>query len=932
MSVKKYLNFDLLIEKSGNQYRARVLNSPTGEASLLFSAPFSDLELENFILRLGQAQRRMRRLESPEMENAKQFGRHLFRTVFADDVSACLQSSIDEAARRNAGLRLRLRLADAPELMDLPWEYLYDANSNRFLSLSVDTPLVRYLDLAGRINPLLVKPPLRVLAVISSPTDFLQLDVEQEWRKLQEAVGDLEARGLLKLDRLDKATLAQLQRQLRRCEYHVFHFIGHGAFDEQAHDGILLMEDEQGRGKSVSGQTLGMLLHDEKSLRLALLNACEGGRTSRSDPFAGVGQSLLQQGIPAVIAMQFEVTDDTAITMAHAFYAALADGYPVDAALTEARKSIFVKNDIEWGTPVLYMRSPDGHIFDVDQAALAAAPPAAPAPLLSAAPPGSSQPAAPPKPRRRGLWIGVALLALVLVGIVGVYSILSSGSWGTFIEPQSNGDADSSAEAAPAAQPTVAAATDTPTTAPPSATATTVAVAPPAGENGSESKPSAGQPPGCAAVSEPPIRIGDIAKVCTSRDTVHVRSGPGSEYPTAVALSPGEKFEVIDGPTCGNYKGQQFNWWQVRVNGSEKWIVDGKDTTDEKFICRVENLQPAFGPAVFCADADANGQGYCPHPGISLPSGITKFWINWPFENLPVNTRVDRRWFFNDTPLPAITRERVIWGENETRTHGVGITSVVDGLGLPDGNYRVELYLSGERTPIATATARIGGNNSQVNLPDFSGVWETNFAQMTLQQSGNSVSGTYRLYGGDETISLEGTVVGQTLSGNYRNDSNRAFSFTMLADGNTFNGYWQHPQTHRRYLWCGARNQALPDGCGFSGYWNTEVSGVNAWIELTQTGNRVQGRYSNSAEIGTISGQVGVPGRGDAPHYSVYGDYDITIGGAPFEGNFRFDLVDFGSNQFQGCFESLTTGNHQAWCGWREGQTAPLRCEPVSCP
>ncbi len=52
--------------------------------------------------------------------------------------------------------------------------------------------------------------------------------------------------------------------------------------------------------------------------------------------------------------------------LAHEFYGALADGYPVDAALTEARKAIKTEgNDLEWGTPVLYMRTPDGRIFDI---------------------------------------------------------------------------------------------------------------------------------------------------------------------------------------------------------------------------------------------------------------------------------------------------------------------------------------------------------------------------------------------------------------------------------------------------------------------------------------------------------------------------------------------------------------------------------------
>ena len=46
---------------------------------------------------------------------------------------------------------------------------------NRFLA-PVETPIVRYLDLPQRIRPLAVTPPLRVLAMISSPDDYPQLD------------------------------------------------------------------------------------------------------------------------------------------------------------------------------------------------------------------------------------------------------------------------------------------------------------------------------------------------------------------------------------------------------------------------------------------------------------------------------------------------------------------------------------------------------------------------------------------------------------------------------------------------------------------------------------------------------------------------------------------------------------------------------------
>ena len=365
----EYLNFDLLLERAADGYTARVLACPAGQASADFRNPFSDLEVENFFLRLGRPRRAVRRRESPEMEMVKQFGGRLFDAVFRGDVRACLRSSLDEVRREGKGLRIRLHLA-APELADWPWEYLYNSALNHFLSLSIGTPVVRYLELPLRIEPLVVTPPLRVLVMMASPEGCPALDVEREWRVLKDAVGTLEQRGRVILERLPQGqdSLATLQRHLRRKVYHVFHFIGHGGYDERAEDGVLLLEDKDGRHREVSGQHLGMLLHDERTLRLAILNACEGARSSRTDPFAGTAQSLVQQGIPAVIAMQSEITDEAAITLAYEFYGALADGYPVDAALAEARKALFAQgNEVEWGKPVLYLRAPDGRIFDIEK-------------------------------------------------------------------------------------------------------------------------------------------------------------------------------------------------------------------------------------------------------------------------------------------------------------------------------------------------------------------------------------------------------------------------------------------------------------------------------------------------------------------------------------------------------------------------------------
>jgi formylglycine-generating enzyme required for sulfatase activity len=229
----------------------------------------------------------------------------------------------------------------------------------------------------------------------------------------------------LQIARLERATLAELQRSLRRHETHIFHFIGHGKYEASANDGLLLLEREDGSSHVLSGQYLGPVLNNHAALRLVVLNACEGARTGASDPYAGAAQSLVQQGIPAVVAMQFEISDQAAITFAGEFYGALADGLPVDAALVQARTAIFAQgNDIEWGTPVYFTRSPDGRIFDLP----AAAPePASPIAGPVAPPEPEQAPSRPAKAARRAFFarlssqgwaILVGALVMTVIGIL----------------------------------------------------------------------------------------------------------------------------------------------------------------------------------------------------------------------------------------------------------------------------------------------------------------------------------------------------------------------------------------------------------------------------------------------------------------------------------------------------------------------------------
>lgn len=367
MQDRPSLDLDVLFTQTGDNYQAQVVRSPTGEGQAVrFPRPFSDLELENLILKIGRFTGRTRRIEAPPVIAAKEAGARLFSAVFAGAVGECLRRSQDRAMDEQAALRIRLRLSDCPELADLPWELLYDSSEDSFLALSSSTPVVRHIQLPARTRPISVTLPLKILVIRSEPADYPALDLDAEWTQVSKSLAGLTRTGLLAVRELAIPTLGELRRELLRDTYHVLHYMGHGGFDQQR-GGFLMFTDDTGRAAQVTAADLGVMLRDHSSMRLAVLNACQAGRTDPHDPFAGVADALLRRGIPAAIAMQFEITDAAAVEFAPALYGALATGRSIDVALAEARKAMYTVSPLEWATPVLYLRTDSARLFDIPQ-------------------------------------------------------------------------------------------------------------------------------------------------------------------------------------------------------------------------------------------------------------------------------------------------------------------------------------------------------------------------------------------------------------------------------------------------------------------------------------------------------------------------------------------------------------------------------------
>ncbi len=295
-------------------------------------------------------------------EHAEVLGAKLANALFEGEVGSAYDAARRASVAERRGLRLTLTLGGAPDLLNLPWEFLY--RRPRFLASQRHTPLVRRLRAVADDAPPEITEKVRILGVVASPRNLTELDTAQERTRVEEAIRPMIERGRVELDWLEPATPRRLREVLRDDRYHVLHYVGHSAFTDQ-NEGALYLEDDAGGAAVVDNTMLANLLSDQTGLRLVVLNSCEGARTTVRDPYAGIATTLIQLGVPAVVAMQFEISDRAAILFAEELYTNLIGRQdPIDAAVAEARKAIYVEVDrVEWATPVLFVRDPDVELF-----------------------------------------------------------------------------------------------------------------------------------------------------------------------------------------------------------------------------------------------------------------------------------------------------------------------------------------------------------------------------------------------------------------------------------------------------------------------------------------------------------------------------------------------------------------------------------------
>lgn len=371
LTAMHYEDFELEIgQQNGAGFPVAVLRSPGGEADGVLELPFAPQDVEQRLQQLERSVLASREIsasgEAIAPPSMRDWGGAMWEAALPGNLLGLFRAGRLSVDQQGSGLRIKLRIR-SPELAALPWEFLWDPQSAAFVGLSVATPIVRYIETAQPMQPLATSLPLRVLAVVSAPKDLATLDTLREQERIDSA---LQAAGV---DRFDVEWLINPRRDelfaaFGRGPWHVFHFIGHGDWDDEAQAGYLALAGPDGNSDPLPAEQLALLLGDHDALRLAVLNACQGARSSAGDRFSSIATALVRRGTPAVIAMQFPISDTAAIAFAHTFYTSVAAGVPVDAAVSEARRAIAFGADdtLEWATPVLFMRSPNGTLFELE--------------------------------------------------------------------------------------------------------------------------------------------------------------------------------------------------------------------------------------------------------------------------------------------------------------------------------------------------------------------------------------------------------------------------------------------------------------------------------------------------------------------------------------------------------------------------------------
>lgn len=328
----------LFAEAAGQGYRAQLadargrrLGVEVPFSPFLTEEDYEDLRwyLEEYMdLPDGGAVIRAQRIE----KNLDEWGRRLYEVLFAvKDNREFLRDLLEGPEPR----RLTIASRD-PALLRLPWELMADKAGSLAQRLSVR----RQLEEPETTTPRSAQLPLRILYIVSRPTDAGFIDPRFTAKSLLDALDPLGAN--VRVDFCRPPTLARTEEMLREEQaagdpYHIIHFDGHGTFLPGKQIGGLLFEKPGApTTEFVVADRLGEVLASH-TVSLVILEACRSATVGKDTVLGSVAPYLIQAGVGSVLAMSHAVHVDTTRLLLASFYRELVRGATIGQAVAVGR-------------------------------------------------------------------------------------------------------------------------------------------------------------------------------------------------------------------------------------------------------------------------------------------------------------------------------------------------------------------------------------------------------------------------------------------------------------------------------------------------------------------------------------------------------------------------------------------------------------------
>jgi formylglycine-generating enzyme required for sulfatase activity len=328
--------------------------------------------------------------ELNDSSRVRTLGETLFDILFDDVLRQDFVRFYEQVVHQDKQLlRIELDIDEQgmSEVAALPWEFMClpeRANLGTiWLSTAPEVVFSRRRSQYFAAQPIQLQKneKLRIALVVASPPGLPEVAYEPIEEALETLAQD-KAELVELLPVLHSAGLESIDEMLSQRP-HIVHFMGHcGLRDDQGKEvGVIALVDPD--ENEVLWIEAGHFSEQFNQYRpgLVMLQASQSGRLSASQAFAGVASRVVQQNIPVVVAMQYDVSDSIASRFARRFYKQLAEGDPVDIAAQYGRRAIslspaqYKKRD--FATPVIFMRVENGYLFQTYEEE-----PAAPSPVV----------------------------------------------------------------------------------------------------------------------------------------------------------------------------------------------------------------------------------------------------------------------------------------------------------------------------------------------------------------------------------------------------------------------------------------------------------------------------------------------------------------------------------------------------------------------